>query len=335
MRRKVATRGVLKPGEEGAALLSVLLLVAVMAVIAAVMLDRLHLATRLAGNAQAMTRARLAATSAEALAMERIKALVAADESRTVDRAGLLGRTVTLPVGQVAVDLRVEDAGNCFNVNSVVRQDADGRLTLREEGLWQMRALMASLAVDEAQAYTISDALADWIDSDDAPAPNGAEDAYYRALPAPYRTGGRLVADVSELRALKGMTAPVYQRLRPWLCALPVAQLSPLNINTLRPDQARLLTMLAPRSLPPDRARAVIAARPAGGYGDVTVLQGLAGQGEEQTGGLGQVDVRSRWFLLDETVRVDGVAVQEQALVDAGLDPPRVAFRAWGGVDAR
>ncbi|MEO0032204.1 MAG: hypothetical protein RIS94_1962 [Pseudomonadota bacterium] len=321
--------------ERGAALLSVLLLVAVMAVIAAVMLDRLHLATRLAANGQAMTRARMAATSAETLALARAKALVAADPARTVDRSGLLGRTMTLPLGQAMVDLRVEDAGNCFNVNSLVEQDAQGVLTLRPAGLWQLRALMASLGMAPGESYLLSDAMADWIDSDDAPAPNGAEDGYYRALPVPYRTAGRLMGDVSELRAVKGMTPLLYQRLRPWLCALPVAELSPVNINTLRPEQARLLTMLAPQALPLERARAIIAARPAQGFSDTAVLQGAMGAAGASAAGAGQVQVRSRWFLMDEVVRIDRVQVQEQALVDAGLDPARVVFRSWGGEDAR
>ena len=61
-----------------------------MAVIAALMLDRLNLAARLAANGQAMTQARLYATSAETLAMARIKALVETSQERTVDRTGLL-----------------------------------------------------------------------------------------------------------------------------------------------------------------------------------------------------------------------------------------------------
>lgn len=326
-----------RPGERGAALLSVLLLVAVMAVIAAVMLERLNLATRLAANGQAMTRARLVATSAESVAMARIKALVDADPDRTVDRAGLLGRTFPLPLAGALVEARIEDGGNCFNVNSLVQQGSDGALTLRPAALGQMRALMASLGVQQGEAYLLSDAVADWIDSDDAPAPNGAEDAWYRALPVPYRTAGRLVADVSELRAVKGMTPQLYQRLRPWLCALPAAELSPININTLRPEQARLLSMLAPQALPVERARALIAARPAAGYADTAAFLRIIGGGEQAGGGvpIGQVQVRSRWFLLDEAVSIDRVRLEERSLIDVSLDPPRAAFRSWGGADAQ
>lgn len=318
------------PKERGAALLSVLLLVAVMAVIAAIMLDRLHLATRLAGNGQAMTQARLYATSAETLAMARIKAMVDTSQERTVDQGGLLGREFPLPLARGTVLARVDDAGNCFNLNSLVEADAQGVLKLRVAGLNQLRALMAGLGISPAESAIASDAIADWIDSDNAPSPNGAEDETYQGSTVPYRTAGRLIGDVSEIRAVRGMTPQFYERMRPWLCALPAAELSPINVNTLRPDQALLLSMLAPTVIPVERARSVLAARPALGWANgADALRGIAG-GED--GGIpqGQLQVRSRWFLLTQTVTVDSAVIEEQALIDVGNNPPRVAFRSWG-----
>ncbi|MFY7835363.1 MAG: type II secretion system minor pseudopilin GspK [Novosphingobium sp.] len=318
------------PKERGAALLSVLLLVAVMAVIAAVMLDRLNLAARLAGNGQAMTQARLYATSAETLAMARIRALVDQSQERTVDRTGLLGREFPLPLPRGTVMAQVDDAGNCFNLNSLVEQDAQGTNRLRLVGLNQLRALMRSLAIPEAEAAIMSDSIADWIDSDSTPAPNGAEDNSYQGHTVPYRTAGRLIGDVSEIRAVRGMTPQFYERLRPWLCALPAAQLSPINVNTLRPDQAPLLAMIAPTAIPADRARALLASRPALGWAKAEdALRGLGG-GEGAGIPAGQLQVCSRWFLLTQTVTVDSAVLEEQALIDVGLNPPRVAFRTWG-----
>lgn len=318
------------PEERGAALLSVLLLVAVMAVIAAIMLDRLHLATRLAGNGQAMTQARLYATSAETLAMARIKTMVDSSQERTVDRGGLLGREIPLPLARGTVMARVDDAGNCFNLNSLVEADAQGTLKLRVVGLNQLRALMAGLGISPAESAIASDAIADWIDSDGVPSPNGAEDETYQGSAVPFRTAGRLIGDVSEIRAVRGMTPQFYERMRPWLCALPAAELSPVNVNTLRPDQALLLSMLAPGTIPVERARALIAARPALGWASgADALRGVTGS-EEGDVPQGQLQVRSRWFLLTQTVTVDSAVVEEQALIDVSNNPPRVAFRSWG-----
>jgi general secretion pathway protein K len=203
-------------------------------------------------------------------------------------------------------------------------------LRLRIVGLQQMRALMKGLAIPEADAAIISDSVADWIDSDDAPAPNGAEDGSYQGRTVPYRTAGRLIGDVSEIRAVRGMSAQFYERMRPWLCALPGAELSPINVNTLRPDQALLLTMIAPGAIPAERARALLSARPALGWASADdALRGIGGEG---AGGvpLNQLQVRSRWFLLTQTVTVDSASVEEQALIDVGATPARVAFRTWG-----
>lgn len=322
--------------ERGAALLSVLLLVAVMAVVAAVMLERLNLAARLAGNGQAMTQARLYAASGEAIALARLKALVDADQTRTVDSRGLLGREFPLPLENGVVTARIEDAGNCFNLNSLV-EGQPGNYTLRVPALEQLRSLMRSLEIDESATIRISDGIADWIDSDDRPAPNGAEDGYYSALPVPYRTSATLIGDVSEIRAVREMTPATYQRLRPWLCALPSTELSPINVNTLRPEQARLVTMLAPQLLPVERVRALVAQRPAGGWSSAGDFLRPFGGGSDGTGfaPVGQIQTRSRWFLVDLTAKVDSIQVQELALVDASITPARVAFRTWGDRDSR
>src|SRR3546814_12207092 len=75
------------------------------------------------------------------------------------------------------------------------------------------------------------------------------------------------MADVSELRAVRGVTPKIYARLRPWICALPVTDPVKLNVNTLAPEQAPLVAMLLPGEITIAEARAVLAARPAGGHG--------------------------------------------------------------------
>ena len=319
------------PHERGAALLSVLLLVAVMAVIAAMMLDRVSIATRLAANGQAMTQARLIAYAAETVAIEQVKELVEADSARTVDRAGLLTREFTLPFDNGMATARMQDAGNCFNVNSVVAGQ-DGQYSLRPLGRQQFISLALTLEIPEGEAGAMADALVDWIDSDQVPLPNGAEDQHYRGADTPYATADKPVADITELRALRHMTADHYDRLRPWLCALPTTDLSPINVNTLRVDQARLLAMLNPAMISIDRARGVLAARPATGWGStVDFWRPFAAQGQilgpeiEQ-----QVQLKSRWFLLAMRIRSGSAELEERALIDAQLTPARLVHRSWG-----
>src|SRR3546814_17930432 len=68
---------------------------------------------------------------------------------------------------------------------------------------------------------------------------------------------------------MRGVTPSIYATLRPWICALPTSDLSPINVNTLRPDQAPLIAMLAPEQLSIGDARRAIAARPLRGYDTV------------------------------------------------------------------
>jgi general secretion pathway protein K len=133
------------------------------------------------------------------------------------------------------------------------------------------------------------------------------------------------------------MTPAYYTRLRPWLCALPEAELSPLNVNTLRPEQARLLAMLGPGTIDVRRAQSIIAQRPASGVAAAAdFLRPFAAAG--QTLGpeaLGQLQVTSRWFIADLQVQVDSIRLDEAALMDIALDPPRVVNRSWGDRDTR
>ena len=57
---------------------------------------------------------------------------------------------------------------------------------------------MIALEVPEADARRIAEAAADWVDSDRAPGPGGAEDETYMAGAAPYRAGNTLFADPGE-----------------------------------------------------------------------------------------------------------------------------------------
>ena len=320
--------------EKGAALLAVLLLVAVTGAIAAAAMEGLRLSRAASANATALDQGRAYADGVEQLAILAIDDLLAANPERTPADGGWNGavRHVALP-GGAAAEVRVSDGGNCFNVNSVAEGDAGTGLVRRPSGLLQFVGLMIALDVPEADARRIAEAAADWVDSDSLPGPGGAEDETYLAAAAPYRTGNTLFADPGETRALAGMNAEIYRRVRPWLCALPVSDLSPININTLSAGQAPLLAMLAPGQIDVERARRVLAARPAGGWSNQIEFWRTEAMSELNV----PLDVqlqpqlRTGWFALDVRVAVGESRFEEAVLVDARLQPSRVVARRWGG----
>ncbi|MCI4589526.1 type II secretion system minor pseudopilin GspK [Sphingobium sp. BYY-5] len=321
-----------RKSEQGAALLTVLLLVAVMAVVASIALERLALATRMTGNGGAVDQARAYADAGTEVARLRIGDLVASSPAKITLAGGWLGAPQTIPVpGGVAI-ARVSDAGNCFNLNSVVSGESEAALKVRPIGVAQFQGLLEALGVDARQAQGASASLADWIDSDSVPQPGGAEDDYYARAARPYRAANRMMVDPSELRAVAGITPAIYDLVKPWICALPVTDLSPININTLLPGQAPLFAMLLPGQLSIAQARQLLAQRPADGYGSTVQfwaapsLVGLSPMTEVQE----QVKMTTGFFGVDVSVDVGGTQVVERALIDARESPARLVRRSWG-----
>ncbi|MBB5687430.1 type II secretion system minor pseudopilin GspK [Sphingobium boeckii] len=322
----------MKRGEEGAALLSVLLLVAIISVLAVSALERLKLSTHLAANGAALDQARAYAQAAETLAVMRITDLSEADPLQTKTAGGWNGKRFNLPIPDGTATARIRDGGNCFNLNSVASGQLATQLAPSPAGIAQFVALMEAVEINPAMARRIAAALADWLDSDGVAAPDGAEDEYYSGLAVPYLPANTRMSDASELRAVAGVTPEIYERLRPWICALPDSELSPLNINTLTPDQAPLFAMLLPGKLDVVRARKMLAERPAGGYESVQsfwkvpALEALNPGAEVYQ----QTKLKTRWFALDIMIVVGNAELQETALIDGALSPAVLVSRQWG-----
>lgn len=320
--------------ERGAALLAVLLLVVIVGAIAAAAMEKLRLSQALAANVTALDQGRAFAHAVEELALLTIDDMTAQSREKTTLAGGWNGsvRQVPMPDGIGVATVRVRDGGNCFNLNSVVEGDPRTQLVRRSTGVLQFSGLMVVLGVSEGEARRIAEAAADWVDSDSEPGPIGAEDAAYGSGDTPFRTANSFFGDPGEARGLIGMTPEIFARVRPWLCAMPTAELSPINVNTLLPEQGALLAMLAPGQLDIQRAQRIIAARPADGWDSqidfwrTERLSELAVPLDAQL----QVQTRTQWFALDVRVLIGESEIAETALVDARMQPARLAMRMWG-----
>lgn len=321
-----------RPSERGAALLSVLLMVAVLAVIAATTLDRIALSTKLSINGNALAQARMFSYAAENIAAARLEDLIARDAAQTTLAGGWLGKEQILPIPVGSARATVRDAGNCFNLNSLV-SDAEGRYQASATGQEQFVALMVVLGVNENSARPLAAAAADWADSDTVPLSNGAEDDAYRGAAQSFLPANRLYAHPSELRAVKGVTPAIYAKLRGWICALPEAILSPLNVNTLSPEQAPMVVMLFPlNTLSPASARAYLAKRPASGYGSLIRFWEAPEMAALKPSSLVQEQVKltSTYFLLDTKVSLGETTLEGEAMIAGTPAPARVLWRSWG-----
>lgn len=320
--------------ERGAALLAVLVLVVIMSAIAAGAFERLRLSTAMALNGAALDQARAYALGVEDLLALRIDDLAGEDSYVTTLAGDWNGteRRIPLPGEGIAVGT-IRDGGNCFNLNSLVEGDVTATLVQRPAAIEQFVGLMAVIGLPQPAARRIAAASADWADSDSETGPQGAEDSAYSGGAPAYRTGNTLFADVTELRAVAGVTPEIYRQLRPYVCALPAADMSPINVNTLLPRDAPLLAMFAPGKTGVDRARGLIGARPPAGWRNTYDFWRSAEQAGLETSAdpMSQLQLKTYWFTIDLDVAFQGAEMEEWALVDARLAPAKVVARRWGG----
>jgi general secretion pathway protein K len=314
--------------EKGAALLTVLMLVAVISVLATSALEKLRIATRLTGNQAAVEQARAYGMAAETIGSARISDLLSRDTVKTTLAGNWMGVRRPFPIDGGLATAAVLDGGNCFNLNSLVEGNAASGYAARPTAIAQFTALLQALDIPANSARRIAVAATDWIDSDRAPLPGGAEDEAYDA----YRTANALVVDPSELRSIAGVTPELYRAIRPWVCALPEAALSPINVNTLQPQQGPLIAMLLPGQIDANAAKSIIAQRPRDGYTsmvDFWKLPALAGQ-TPSPDVLAQPQLKTRWFSLEVDVQLGGIELRQTSLIDATITPVKIIRRAYG-----
>ena len=252
--------------QQGAALVIVLMLVATLSFIVLSLSQMTALSVQRASHIGARHELYWRAIGAEQLAASTLKALFAEENVRLTDEAPLFTATHVLPLEDGAGTIEFADRTSCFNVNSVTAGEKEED---REQTQTEFLALAKSLNIGAGEAQTILASLIDWIDDDRDAVPGGAEDRIYTALPAPYRTGGRAIADTTEMRAMKGVTAELYGVLAPYLCARSGNVATTVNVNMLTPEQAPILVSLLNGKVSLVESLSIISARPPGGYGTV------------------------------------------------------------------
>lgn len=317
----------MRRAREGMSLLTVLLLVAALSATAVLILDDVRFSLRRAANLAETGQARWLALGAEAAARARLEALGRAGPGRTPLEPEWNGQAVETPVEAGRLRAVVRDGQNCFNLNSVVFGQGED-LIARPEGRAQLMALGRALGIGEMRLRAVTDGLTDWLDADAEPHAAGAEDVAYAGRARPYRTSGVLLAEPSELRVIAGMDAETYGRLRPFVCALPTTEMSPVNPNTLTPEQAPLLVMLADGRLSAEGARAVISARPRGGWPDLSAFWGQAALAPVSP--VDQLTLRTRYFDLRVDVEYGEARLTRTALIR--LEPDgraRTVIQRW------
>jgi len=270
--------------QQGVALITALLIVAMVTVAAVAMATRQQMDIRRTGSMLHGEQAYAYLLGAESWAE-----VVLARDKRDTKLDTLYEDWSTQPPVSIveggSIIGRIVDMQGRFNVNGLV----DGKGVANKDAITRYKRLLRQLDLDES----LAEALADWIDSDiNVLFPNGAEDDTYLNASTPYRTANRLLVDVSELRLVKGYEPEVIEKLHPFIAVLP--EDTPLNINTASAEV--LITVAENMSL--SDGESLIATRGEDGFETVAKFTGepeLAGKKQMTTGKLG---VESQWFLM-------------------------------------
>jgi general secretion pathway protein K len=130
-----------------------------------------------------------------------------------------------LPIDNGEVRGALEDMQGRFNLNNLLNADRE----VDEASVARLARLLALAGAQPRWARV----MADWLDEDTVPGiPEGAEDGTYLSQNPPYRAANGLVATTTELMALPGMTREEFERIRPYVAALPVG--TKINLCTAK-----------------------------------------------------------------------------------------------------
>lgn len=141
-----------------------------------------------------------------------------------------------IPVDGGEVAGQLEDMQGRFNLNSLVKLE-NNVLVKDEAAVRRFKNLLEILELEDKWA----DLMVDWLDSDIEPGfPDGAEDNVYTSLSPAYRPPNMRITRTSELLALAGFDLERYQRLEPFVAALPAT--TPINLCTAPPEVLDSLT---------------------------------------------------------------------------------------------
>jgi len=311
-----------KPSERGTALIAALLLVALMAAVSVQLVDMSRFAVFRTGHIDSRSNAYWQALGAREFSESVLQRGVDGD----VMRADLswLDEPQVFATDAGLVSGLIQDSNNCLNLNALAftgREETDTGATGQVERVRaRFDVLMDRIGAPPGQARRLRAQIIDWIDADNRPEPGGAEDQTYQSFDPPYRTANRAMAELDELLALPEMTPDFYAFLEPWLCALPTPSQPPLNLNTLRLDQAPLLAAAFSGRLDVADAEAVLFRRPPQGYDalDEFFADPMIEQLELDAVDQAAVTLRSRWFAMHVEVRSNEARYIVRQLVELG-----------------
>jgi general secretion pathway protein K len=233
------SRGAAK--QAGAAMIVALLAMGFVASMAALMAADHQLAVRRVQNHVAVEQSHqylLAAEELAALILRRDSQPGESEEPGNGGERDHLGerwaQEAVYEIDGGALSVQLEDLQGRFNINSLQGAEPGQPVPATPVQRYFVRLLLGleSIELEHADAIRITEAVLDWIDSNEAETGfGGAEDSYYGELDQPYRAANAPFSAPSELRLVAGIDEDIYVELARYITVWPPAGAA-ININT-------------------------------------------------------------------------------------------------------
>ncbi|MFV0574780.1 MAG: type II secretion system minor pseudopilin GspK [Vibrio sp.] len=340
-RTRFARTGKLKSlkGQQGVALIFVLLLVAVLVAIAATMTQRMSTQFYRSSNLLNNQQAYWYSMGVEALAQVAIEESYKenSDSTNLSQAWAIEGTQYPLENGDAIGSILDKQA--CFNVNALASLPANNT-NQRPYLLKALAYMLEEGGVDNYQAEVIADSIKEFVDKDSqTDTQSGVETASYEALQPAYAAPDSLIADSSELRAVNQVNAQAMLILKQVACALPTNDLY-INVNTIKPHQALLLAGMFQPALSLDNAVQIIEERPRDGWDDIDDFLNDARMsrvtGDIRAAAKPFLTTTSQYFELDAQIKVEDSRVRLRSLIySPDKKNTQVIRRRFGGISER
>ncbi len=234
--------------QQGVALITALLIAALVTVAAVSMASRQQLDIRRTGNMLEADQAYMYALAAETWVSQMLEDDKQKTQIDTLTEDWAM-KLPPIPIEGGVITGSVEDLQGRFNLNNLINTgtgDNAGNNSNNNPNnnsnnsgkpdQAQIKALQSLLAqvsfVEEKVELSpfVANRVADWIDVNLNALADGAEDLFYLGLDVPYRTANQLMASPSELAAIAGLLLRDVSALLPLVTVLPAS--TTINVNT-------------------------------------------------------------------------------------------------------
>ncbi|MBB1387177.1 type II secretion system minor pseudopilin GspK [Pseudoalteromonas sp. SG45-5] len=320
----------------GAAIVIVLFMVALAAILAVEMSANLMVQVQKSTNLQGHQQAKWYAYAAEELA---IKALIQSKkddpEKTTLDQIWAKQGDVPYPVDNGKLSGKITDLQACLNLNALAVEpdkNSANKTNPAHKALFTLLENIEDLSANESEE-AMADSVFDWLDANSITYRSGAEEGEYLSQKFPYLTANSLFASTSELRLIKGFNPLVMEKILPYVCVIPGSTLLSININTLAPEQALILSAFIDE-LSLSGAEAVIAARPKTGFDSKEVFfeQVLQQGGKNIKAVENLFSINSEYFKLQTQATFVDLRFSMTTLLYANNGDVTILARKFGGV---